>query len=251
MRFRPETLGLLVRPRILASASVLLKGANNPGASSLFTLKPTCHSIKPCIDPLLVFGKPLNVLFSDIQLGNTAVDISTTYTAQVVSYLIKTGSVCMFVDRSNIQETLAKVKKRFGARTNLKIVSVGVRFFCGMEQLTTGELRPINPWMPVTKDGQETIWFYKPWELVPMTEILKYESVNNGDLVLFQKCHGLVVKKKLLNKPKFFLTSSWSCYSITLLNHTGDGFTRFLPSRFFAVHRPTSPITDEDQEKPP
>ena len=245
MRFRPETLGLLVRPRILASASVLLKGTQDPGASSLFTLKPACHSIKPCIDPLLVFGKPLNVLFSDIQLGNTAVDISTTYTAQVVSYLIKTGSVCMFVDRSNIQETLAKVKKRFGARTNLKIVSVGVRFFRGMEQLTTGELRPINPWMPVTKDGQKTIWFYKPWELVPMTEILKYESVNNGDLVLFQKCHGLVVKKKLLNKPKFFLTSSWSCYSITLLNHTGDGFIRFLPDRRFTVRLPQ---TQEDPQ---
>ena len=236
MRFGPETLGLLVRPRILTSANVLPLNTKEPLPSSLITLKPVACGLNPYIDPEKLFGRSLNSLFSDINLGDTNNANTKSYTAKVVAYLVKIGAASVVVDSTNVQETLTKVRKRYGIRTNFKILSVGVEFFQGFEE-RNGRLEPIKPLPIKTQDGSETIWFYKPWELVPLTEIVKYESVRRGDLVMFQKSHGLVVRKKLLNKPKFYMTSSWSCYSITLLNHTGDGFTRFLPDRKFFVRR--------------
>jgi len=236
MRFGPETLGLLVRPRILTSANVLPLNTKEPLPSSLITLKPVACGLNPYIDPEKLFGRSLNSLFSDINLGDTNNANTKSYTAKVVAYLVKIGAASVVVDSTNVQETLTKVRKRYGIRTNFKILSVGVEFFQGFEE-RNGRLEPIKPLPIKTQDGSETIWFYKPWELVPLTEIVKYESVRRGDLVMFQKSHGLVVKKKALNKPKFYMTSSWSCYSITLLNHTGDGFTRFLPDRKFSIRR--------------
>lgn len=230
MRFKPENLGLLVRPRILASACIVpidLISTNVP-------LKVPWNRPKKS-EHLSLFKQKPPELFSGVSLGDTSVNLSNAYTGQVVYYLIKISNTIMLVDRTNVHETLKKVRAMCGIRSNLKIISVGVKFFQGMT-LNEGMLQPINPWCPKTENDQEVIWFYRPWELVPTTEILKYESVKKGDLILFQKCHGLVVKKKLLNKPKYYCTSSWSCYSITLLNHTADGFTRFLPDRRFTVH---------------
>lgn len=253
MRFGPETLGLLVRPRILTSANVLpINNIQSP--HSFITLKPVTCGLNSSTDPEALFGKSLNSLFSEIGLGDTNTNNTKSYTAKVVAYLVKIGSTSVVVDHTNLQETLTKVRNRYGIRANFKILSVGVQFFQGFQEID-GQFQPTEPWPVRTKEGNETLWFYKPWELVPLTEIVKYESVRRGDLVMFQKSHGLVIKKKLLNKPRFYMTSSWSCYSITLLNHMGDGFTRFLPDRKFSVRRRDhsddsveSSSTNEDQE---
>lgn len=241
MRFGPETLGLLVRPRILASAKVMVSNNKNISPHSLIALKPVFHGTNPHLEPERLFGKSLNSLFSDVKLGDTTNRNLKSYTAKVVSYLVRIGSTHIVVDSTNIQETLMKARKRYGNRTNLKIILVGVQFFCSFQE-KNGVLESLEPLTIKTTDGFNTIWFYKPWELVPLTEVVKYESVRCGDLVMFQKTNGLVIKKKCLNKPKFFLTSSWSCYSITLLNHAGDGYTRFLPDRRFTIRR-----KDEDE----
>lgn len=236
MRFGPETLGLLVRPRILTSAKVLPLNSKQPPPYSLLAIKPRFHDSSVYIEPEILFGKSLNDIFSSFSLGDTTNKQSKSYTAKVTAYLVKIGSTSVIVDSSNIQETLIRVRKRYGVRTNFKILSVGVVFFDSFQE-REGKLEPLDPRPIKTKDGEDTIWFYKPWELVPLTEIIKYESVACGDLVMFQKTNGLVIKKKTLNKPKFYMTSSWSCYSITLLNHAGDGFTRFLPDRKFVIRR--------------
>jgi hypothetical protein len=70
-----------------------------------------------------------------------------------------------------------------------------------------------------------------------MTEIIKFESVQLTDLVIFQKSSGLVVEKKQLNKPKFYQTSSWSSYSIKLLSQKGESYVRFIPNRAFSVKK--------------
>lgn len=242
MRFKPETLGMLVRPRILASPYLI-----QTNTSSLVTIRSgLVHGEHYYMDPVLLFGRSMEENLCSLKLGNTANNLTNSYVAQVRSYLVKIGSTQTVVDAHSIDETLKKVRTRYGIRTNLKIISVGVRFFQGSTKEPDGSFRPINPCSIATREGHETTWFYKPWELVPITEIVKYESVNKGDLILFQKCHGLVVKKKFLNKPRFYSTSSWSCYSITLLNHTGDGLTRFLPDRRFTVHFPE--VQEETQE---
>jgi hypothetical protein len=194
------------------------------------------------VEPKTLFGQPLSEVFAKLKLGNTVHDKANSYVAQVRAYLIKIGSTFLMVDETNIDDAIARTKKRYGSRSHLKVVLVGVRFYQGFDD----QKNPTRPWETQTATGAVLSWFYKPGELVPITEIVKYESVNRGDLVLFPKCHGLVIKKKLLNKPQFYLTSSWSCYSITLLNHMGDGFTRFLPDRQFSVHYRQS--LEEDSE---
>lgn len=236
MRFGPESLGMLVRPRILASGKVLALNTKEQPPYSLVSLRPNAHSQNPYLEPERLFGKSLSSLFFGLLLGDTTKPYSKPYTAKVVSYMVKVGSNHVLVDSNNIHETLTRVRNRYGKRTNFKILMVGVKFYQSFRD-NSGFLEPMDPLSIKTKDGSETIWFYKPWELVPMTEIIKYESVTCGDLVLFQKTNGLVIRKKSLNKPKFYLTSSWSCYSITLLNHAGDGYTRFLPDRRFTIRR--------------
>lgn len=231
MRFKPDTFGLLVRPRILAVASIL---PQNTKTDDVSWIKPKKSER---FNHLSLFNASPRDLFSSLRLGDTSTDISTAYTAVVTNYIVRFAGTTVLVDKHNVYEVLAKIRKRLGARTNLRVISVGVKFYHGMA-LEGDTLVPINPWNPKTSEGQEVIWFYNPWELVPIKDILKFESASPGDLILFQKCHGLVVKKKLLNKPKYYMTSSWSCYTITLLNHTADGFTRFLPDRVFEVKRP-------------
>lgn len=230
MRFKPEKLGLLVRPRILASACIV---PTNSISTNIPLIAPW-NRPKNSEQLSLFKQKPLE-LFSELKLGDTSINLANAYTGQIVYFLIKTGNSLMLVDKTNIDQIINKVKAAYGCQTNLKIVLVGVSFYQGMK-FVDDLLQPIKPWCPKTENDEEVIWFYRPWELVPTIEIIKYESVKKGDLILFQKCHGLVVKKKLLNKPKYYCTSSWSCYSITLLNHTADGFTRFLPDRRFTVH---------------
>jgi hypothetical protein len=176
MRFKPENLGLLVRPRILASACIVpidLISTNVP-------LKVPWNRPKKS-EHLSLFKQKPPELFSGVSLGDTSVNLSNAYTGQVVYYLIKISNTIMLVDRTNVHETLKKVRAMCGIRSNLKIISVGVKFFQGMT-LNEGMLQPINPWCPKTENDQEVIWFYRPWELVPTTEILKYESVKPAGL---------------------------------------------------------------------
>jgi hypothetical protein len=229
MRFKPEMLGVLVRPRILAEARIL--SLNN----APFDLE-SILSKKPLLNQFSIFDLPFKELCQTLHLGNTSESLATSYVGEVTHYIVKIAGTPVLVDKTNVQDVMRRIKKLLGARTNMKVLSVGVKFYQGMDNINN-ELKPHVAWNTKTKDGHETIWFFKPWKLVAIQEIIKYESVEKGDLILFQKCNGLVVKKKLLNKPKFYRTSSWSCYSITLLNHTADGFTRFLPDRQFTIKK--------------
>lgn len=246
MRFKQDSLGMLVRPRILAGASIFPMKSGMPTEFSVKWSKPRKTDR---LDHFSVFNKSVSDLFQGLNLGDTSKDISNCYVGQVTHYIVKIAGQITLVDKGNVQETLKLVRKRLGARTNLRVVSVGIQFYHGMERdLADGSLKPINPWNPKTSTGEETVWFFNPWELVPIEDVIKYEAVKRGDLILFQKARGLVVRKKFLNKPRFYSTSSWSCYSITLLNFTADGFTRFLPSRSFDVHASSDPLPPDEED---
>lgn len=237
MRFSKETLGILVRPRILTAGLVLPENTTLPLPMALTCLRPSYQSVHMYVSPKTLFGKSFSELFCSLELGNTNLDKTRAYVAKVVSYIVKIGSSMLVVDSTTIDRAILATKKQYGARANLKVLFVGVQFYQGIDKTNN----PINPQVFTTESEQHVSWFFKPKDLVSITEIIKYESVKEKDLVLFPKSHGLVVKKKLLNKPKFYMTSSWSCYSITLLNHSGDGFIRFLPDRQFEVHSHKQP----------
>jgi hypothetical protein len=242
MRFRPETLGTLVRPRILATAAIV-----PVGSTFQFEFSWTKTRKSDRYDHFGAFSQKPHDLFSSLQLGDTSKDTTVAYVGEVTHYVVRIAGALTLVDKNNVQETLRMARKRLGVRTNLRVVSVGLKLYKGFQvDPETKQLKPINPWNPKTVEGHETMWFFNPWELVPLVEIIKYESVSKGDLILFQKTKGLVVRKKLLNKPRFYTTSSWSCYSVTLLNYTADGYTRFLPDRMFSIRRSGDPEPTEE-----
>jgi hypothetical protein len=232
MRFSKETLGILVRPRILTSGLVLAENATLPLSSALTSLRTSYHSKNNYVPSTTLFGKTLSELFSPLNLGNTTTNKATAYVAKVVSYVVKVRGSLLVVDNTTIDRAISATKKQYGSRTNLKVVYVGVQFFQGFDEHNT----PLSPVVMKTVDNKQVSWFFNPKDLVSITEIVKYESAREKDLILFPKSYGLVVKKKFLNKPKFYMTSSWSCYAIILLNPLGDGFVRFLPDRQFEVH---------------
>jgi len=236
MRFTPDSIGMLVRPRIILAASLLFKDKTSlsVSANSFMVLRPSIHSTNPYISPKHLFGQSSKELFAELNLGDTSQNLRTAYVCQVTNYLVKLGPSLIWVDKNNIQDILQKTRKIYGSRANLKIFKVGVSFFQGVDS----DGKPINEWKPVAADGKEIYWFYKPGELVPMSEIIKYENTKIGNLIIFPKTHGLVVKKKMLNKPKFYQTSSWSCYAITLLQTKCHVPLRFLPDRQFKIFNP-------------
>lgn len=223
MKLKLEHLGRLVRPRIITMAKVV----PYPPASDFFTAKES-------FSPVQQFNKKPEFIFSELNLGDTTVSLHDCYVAKITHYLIELGNCFLIVDQSNGLETLRLAKKKFGSRTNLRVVSVGVEFYKGMEKDQAG-LRAINKWEPKNSDNQKFIWFYRPCDLVFIEEILKYEAANPGDLIIFQKTMNITIKKRKLNKPSFYSTSSWSTFSLILLNGTADGYTRFLPNRLFKI----------------
>ena len=245
MHFTLDMFGLLVRPRVIVNASIAPLGSkfseptwSTPGKA---TKAPFHHR-----SIYSNFPTPIKNLFVDMSLGDTTKDLATCYVAEVTHYVVKIASQYIVVEPSTILETLKLAKNRLGTHTNLNIRAVGVKFYFGAERQLDGSYKGINPWHPKTVIDQEAIWFYEPWELVPFTHIVRYESLEQTNMLLFQKSTGLVVKKNFLNKPKFYSTSSWSCYSIILLNHTADGYTRLLPDRNFTIHKATKTVANQD-----
>lgn len=243
MRFKPETLGTLVRPRVLTKAIVYAfqhsSNAEDGDEGSNFWASAR-RSTR--FERFATYNKPFNQLFSDLSLGNTEKDLSTCYVGVITHYLVRFHGAYHVVDASNVKELLGRVRKVYGNRANLKVSSVGLKFYKGIKIDEYGKTIPVDPWEP-TRDH---VWFYNRKDIVAMDDIIRYESAKPQDLILFPKAKGLVIKHKILNKPRFYSTSSWTCKALTLLNGSIDGFTRFLPDRTFKIRRPTDPIPADD-----
>lgn len=246
MRFKPDTLGTLVRPRVLTKAIVytLLPPAGTEEDSDRQNFWAMAKRSNR-FERFALYNTPFNKLFNDLSLGNTGKDLNECYVGVITHYMVNFHGTYHIVDASNVKELLSRVKKTYGNRANLKVSSVGLKFYKGMKRDEYGTLIPVNPW-----GGTGThVWFYNRKDIVPMEDIIRYENARLGDLVLFPKAKGIVVKHKTLNKPRFYSTSSWTCKAITLLNGSIDGFTRFLPDRTFKVRKPTDPMPPEMLEE--
>lgn len=236
---------MLVRPRVLSHAIVFTpeteKDVNNSRQIwwQLHAKDLDTHLYKD--------QESLINTFSDLSLGNTELDLSTCYTGVITHYQVNFRGMIHVIDKTSIEEFMVKMRKVYGSRANLKVSYVGLKIFTGMERdPITNELRAINPW----KQTEEKIWFFRRKEIVLTDDIIRYESAHNGDLIIFPKAKGIVVKHKVLNKPKFFLTCSWTCKNLTLLNGNIEGYTRFLPDRTFIVRKPGDPLPEEMQDLP-
>lgn len=226
MRYRPESIGSLIRPRLLSKGRMVpLKEAEH-----------YVHYLSNITIPIELsnlFPREPMKRYEGLELGDTSVDPKTSYVAEITHFLVRENYRSYLVNKNTLPEALRKRKERQGPRAKLYIHSLGVKLYRGFEKLKNGKLKPVDPWYP-PGSKEEVVVFFSQYDCVPMEQIVEYESCSLGDLILFTKSNGLVIKKKKLNKPKFHSTSSWTSYSVTLL--IGHSYTRFVPNRKFTVH---------------
>lgn len=234
IKFSLNLLGKLVRPRVIDNASILEVGTptNNQNNNYGYLFKERHPP-----DLNAIFGKKSSLLFQPISLGNTTKSLEDCYVAEITHLMVRASnhSEPIIINAPSAETVLNKILSKKGKKPRLRIKAVGVRFYKGVEyDKEKGVYIPLNPWNPLTLNDKEAIWFYYPRDVVPIEEIIKFEGINPGDLIIFQKVNGLTIKKTHLNKPKFYSSSSWSCYTIFLM---GKGLkkTRMLPNREFTV----------------
>jgi hypothetical protein len=239
MRYKPESLGTLVRPRMLAKGKMIplkevehfVDHLSSPNFNEeLASLKLPSEELASLFASQDVLNK-----FKGLSLGDTTIDTTTAYVAEITHFLIRENGGNYLVNKKTLPEAIKRRKERHGPRAKLYIHSLGVKLYKGFEVLKGGKFRPVDPWQPEGAK-EEVILFFSQYDCIPMEQIVHYEACLPGDLILFSKSNGLVVQKKKLNKPKFQVTSSWTCYSLTLLNNSS--FARFVPNRKFTSHRP-------------
>lgn len=239
MKFNIETLGSLVRPRVLTKARVIPQANRGTGHypwGAIVKHKP--YEIHNSLFNKIA-SKIQENIFSTLSLGDTTLqDTSKTYVCKVTHYLVGNLQRLTLVDKDSAPEALEAVKKRLGVRSGLQIALVGVKTYRGFQRdLKTQKLEAVDPWQPEEKSITEDVLFFAPWELASLEDIIKFEKVSPGDLIVFPKANALVIKKKKLNKPRFYNNSSWTCYGILLLNGSGNGFSKLVPARAFNIHR--------------
>jgi hypothetical protein len=171
-------------------------------------------------------------------LGNTKLSPSTSYVCQITSFLVlKKGLVHLLDTKEKVDAFQQETIKRFGRDAYLPVVGVGLKFYNGFIPDT---LSPINPWPPT--DSNETIWFYQPKEIIPLENVVTFESIAYGDFIGMRKQNGIVTEvKEFPNKPSFY--SSNSCVSrMIILLSSKSKFYKLQPDKRFRIAIPFSSI---------
>jgi len=238
MRLTTNDIGKLVRPRVLTHVYLWTAPANtHAGVDSWWkTIKDQYQylSSHQAYQLTKTYNKPLQEIFEGLSLGDTSVDLSKCYVAQVSSFIVMFKGTYYIVDsvkRGKQFEDMAK--KAYGPNAKVSIFAVGLKFFEGMTRQSNGTLKPINP-SALTTIPDKT-WFYLPKHIVPVENIIRFEAVVLGDLVMFKESGGMVVSVNILNKARFFKTNSWSNRSVKLFSSFHLGYIRFLPNKNFSI----------------
>lgn len=245
MRVTPVDIGVLVRPRVLTHV-YLYASATTPTSIEIDGWWKTMRSYRFLTsirrDQITnTYKKPVDKVFQELKVGNTFSQLETSYTGQITHLIVKVGQNYFLIDSIEAGSKLLQTyQKRYGTRTRVKVCAVGVRFFKGAKRdPDTDSLIPIDPWEGIAADEKEEmpvrLWFYEPKHLVRLEDIIRFESVEVGDLIFFQKSQGVVVNVRELNKPRFFKTCSWCSRTIVVM--VANGLIRFLPDRKFQIHK--------------
>ena len=238
MKFRPEHIGLLVRPRVLSHVFLYQKNVGIDIERWWKGVDPY-YRYRSYLQPDQLVGgydSSLPSLFAGLSIGDTSKDLSTAYVGVITSFIVYLHGQYYHMDSTEkATELEARVKRMYGKYASLSVAALGIRFYMGMaKDPKTGKIVPVNPWEHTDVDSQN-IWFYRPIHVIPVENVIRYEAIDQGDLVCFKRTGGIVVTTRVMNKKKFFKTSSWSTKTVTLLNSAGDHFIRFLPNKQFQV----------------
>lgn len=221
MKFTSATFGALVRPR------VLLKVIASQNGAAYFTRNQQAQALEQ------LTHKPIQELFQDLHLGDTSIDLSDCYVGKIKSYILcfdRSADDFQRVDKAQMKALEAKRKR------NWEVRAVGLEFYTGLTLNSNNKLEPQSLW-PETKE-----WFYYPEDLVPMEDIVVFESCRECDLVTTKRATGLVLDVKVMNKPQFYRTNSWTCKNVLILSGQHARRVKLLPFRKFKLSRVNSKI---------
>lgn len=241
MKINLNTIGALVRPRIITHAKVYPRIIDSLKEEEKWDLAGVADSYYYSRD-LLSYKKPYEELFKDLVIGDTTQDLSNCYVGMITSFIISISyKQYVLVDKNNVKDIVENLKRKNRSCESLPIHFVGIKFFKGVKRNKNGTLSPTDPWEATS--SQHT-WFYRPWDLVSMETVIRYEKLESGDLVLFKKTSGIVLKNKHINKKRFYKTNSWSCKSVSVLMGNGRTILRFLPNKSFKGRKSNESIEE-------
>lgn len=234
MRFKASDIGLLVRPKTITHLFLWTKDKNVDE-----WWKQTCFQYRwrnfEKKQQLTSFYKiPLNNLFQDLHLGNPCKNLEKSYISEITSFIILHKGSLYYIDTKEKAEYFEKeMKKRFGQNAYLSVVAVGLKFYKSIEKKEE-EFLPKDPWDHTNR--QDVVWFYHPKEIIPLSNIMLFESLKLSDLVKMKRIDGIVISIKELAKPKFYSANSCVSKSIMLLS-TNVNYVRLIPEKRFSILR--------------
>jgi len=202
MRCDEESFGALVRPRILVDT---------------YDYEHYSYVSDKKIELEQNTGMPLKSYFAPLSLGNMCTDLEHSYVGEITTLWVKTVSLKagyndVKYQHAHTPDELACFKRKYD---KIKIVAIGLRFHKGMVRVAGGKVVPNGDlWIPTWKKD----WLYNTDNVVPIENIIAYESCKEGDLVYSNKTSGLVVDVKPRIKPKFYLANSLVSKQVVILD---------------------------------
>lgn len=235
MRFTSNTLGVLVRPRVLTHC--FLESRFQQAQTTKTSWKALSRAVQ-AEELTARFDKFLVELFEDLSLGDTTTTTTSSqecYVGVVSSYITYStyprGSMFSLLHSEEQVKDMEQWSREKYGHSSIHVFAVGLKFYRNFNKETN------TPSVPWEYSEQET-WFYSPWDLVPMSNIVAYEKCEPGDLILTPKTVNIVLANKRLNKPGFYKTGSWTSHRVTMLRGS-NGLSMFLvPDRKFEVVTP-------------
>lgn len=234
MRFKAADIGLLVRPKTITHLFLWTKESNIDEWWKQVLFQYRWRSYEKKQQLLGYYKTDLPNLFQNLHLGDVNKSTEHAYVCEIISFIILHKGSLYHVDSKEKAESFEKeIKKRFGQNAYLPVVAVGLKFYKGFKIEENG-FSLGEPWEHTNKDN--AIWFYQPKEIVPISNVLSFESLYPGQLVAMKRIDGIVLYVKELSKPQFYSANSCVSKTVTLLS-TNINYIRLIPEKRFRIIR--------------
>lgn len=213
--------GKLVKPKVLTEAFLLCDGGHIDidkwwRHSNLLYRSSKSHK-KSTIEG--TFGVRADPLFQSLNINE--------FVGVINSFVVFHDSSFKLVSSENEAKTLQQTKKR------TFVIAAGVTFYKNYNKETKalGEVWEYS-------SSSNIVWLYTPKLLIPIESVELFNSVEAGDMIVFQKSQAIVISVKTLKRQKFYETCSWTNKKITVLNGSHGKKARLVTERPYKVIKP-------------
>ena len=213
--------GRLVKPKVLTEAFLLCGGGNIDIDKWWRRVNQLSRSSKTYKKVTIegTFGEKIDPLFQSLQVND--------YVAVINSFIVFHNFSYSHITTQTEVNRLLQEKRR------VYVIAAGVTIHktYNIETHALGEV-----WQPT--NNQSICWIYNLGHLIPIEDVELYNSVETGDLLMFDKSQAVVTKVKTLKRRKFYDTCSWTNKKITVLNGSAGRQVRLITSRSYKIIKP-------------